>query len=57
MTAARTFAAMKGKKRARSSSGSDTVSAATDVKAEEVESDFELEDDADAEEAMDMAAD
>ncbi|PPQ98314.1 hypothetical protein CVT26_013514 [Gymnopilus dilepis] len=57
-TVARTFAAMKGKKRARSSSGSDAVSAADDVKAEEVESDFELEaHDADAEEAMDMAAD
>ncbi|KAF8868452.1 hypothetical protein CPB84DRAFT_1857726 [Gymnopilus junonius] len=56
MSAAREMAAGKGKKRLRSSSGDDASSeAAADVKDEDKESDFEVEDDAG--DAMDTAED
>ncbi|PPQ77445.1 hypothetical protein CVT26_005807 [Gymnopilus dilepis] len=46
-----------GKKRPRSSSGDDATTADATAKAEVVECDFEIEDDAEAQDAMDMAED
>ena len=57
VAAAQAFAVMKGKKRSRSSSGDDAATADATAKAEVVESDFEIEDDAEAHDAMDMAED
>ncbi|KAF8905942.1 hypothetical protein CPB84DRAFT_1844582 [Gymnopilus junonius] len=57
MIAAHAFAVMKGKKRSRSSSGDDAAPADATAKAEVVESDFEIEDDAEAQDAVDMTED
>ncbi|KAF8871153.1 hypothetical protein CPB84DRAFT_1801186 [Gymnopilus junonius] len=57
MIAVHAFAVMKGKKRSRSSSGDDAAPADATAKAEVVESDFEIEDNAEAQDAVDMTED